>query len=97
MTTPAIQANQSVITSVPSAIGTTQLLAPNGNRANFVVYNASTAILYLSMDGAASLTHYTVQVPAQGYFEHPAGAVYTGMVTGVWSAANGNALVTELS
>ena len=97
MTAPAIQANLGSVTSVPAAVGTTQLLAPNGNRANFVVYNDSTAVLYLSFDGAASTTHYTVQVPAQGYFEHPAGAVYTGMVTGVWSAANGNARITELT
>jgi hypothetical protein len=97
MTTPAIQANLSNITSVAAAAGTQQLLAANGNRANFVVYNDSTAILYLSFDGAASTTHYTVQVPAQGYFEHPAGAVYTGIVTGVWSAVNGNARITELT
>ena len=97
MTAPAIQANQSNVTSVGAATGTTQLLAANGNRANFVVYNDSTAILYLSMDGAASTTHYTVQIPAQSYFEHPVGAVYTGIVTGVWSAANGNARITELT
>lgn len=97
MTTPAIQANLATITSIAAATGTTQLLAANGNRANLVVYNASTAILYLAFDGAASSSHYTVQVSAQGYFEHPVGAVYTGMVTGAWSAANGNALVTELT
>lgn len=97
MTTPAIQANLSTITSVPAATGVTQLLGPNGNRANFVVYNDSTATLYLAFDNTASTTHYTVQVPSQGYFEHPMGAVWTGAVTGVWSAANGNARITELT
>ena len=97
MTTPAIQANLATLTSVPAGTGNTQLLGPNGNRANFVVYNDSTAILYLAFGPTASTTVYTVQVPAQGYFEHPVGAVYTGAITGVWSAANGNARVTELT
>jgi len=98
MTAPAIQANLANITSVGSlASGEQQLLPANGNRAGAVIYNESTAILYLAFGPAASLTAYTVQIPANGYFELPGPAIYTGVISGIWSAANGFARITELS
>jgi len=86
------------ITSVAAAAADTLLLAANTNRKAAYFYNDSTAILYLSFGtAAASTTSYTTQVPSQGFFEMPTSPVYTNMIRGIWSAANGNVRVTELS
>ncbi len=84
--------------NVVAAITSTTILASNANRKGAIIYNDSTAILYLDLSGGtASATSYSVQIPANGYFEVPGPAIYTGLVTGIWVAANGNARVTEFS
>lgn len=72
-----------------------QLLAANANRRGFTVWNEGAGILYLSLGtAAASLTNYTVQIAAGGYYEAPFG--YTGEVRGIFGAA-GTARVKELT
>ncbi len=84
--------------NVAGAASDTSLLASNTGRKGALFYNDSTAILYLAYGAAAaSLTSYTVQVPAQGFFEMPPQPVYTGAIRGIWSAANGNVRISELS
>src|SRR5260221_13193961 len=84
--------------NVAGAASDTSLLASNAARKGALFFNDSTAILYLAYGAAAaSLTSYTVQVPAQGFFEIPPQPVYTGAIRGIWSAANGNVRITELS
>ncbi len=85
------------ITSVVSAASSTQLLASNASRKGAYFYNDSTAILYLALATSASTTAYTVQIPANGFFEIPSYPIFTGAVFGIWSAANGNVRITELS
>lgn len=84
--------------NVAGSAASVTVLAANPNRKGAVVYNDSTAVLYLllSAAGPASLTNYTVQLPAQSYFELPP-PVYTGIVLGIWAAANGFARVTEFT
>jgi hypothetical protein len=85
-------------TNVTAAITDTSLLTSNASRKGAIFYNDSTAILYLAYGaGAASTTSYSVQVPANGYFEIPPPAIYSGAIRGVWSAANGTVRITELS
>ena len=84
--------------NVAGAASDTSLLASNAARKGALFFNDSTAILYLAYGAAAaSLTSYTVQVPAQGFFEMPPQPVYTGAIRGIWSAANGNVRISELS
>src|SRR5260221_6963750 len=84
--------------NVAGAASDTSLLASNAARKGALFYNDSTAILYLAYGAAAaSLTSYTVQVPAQGLYEIPTQPVYTVANPGIWSAANGNVRITELS
>ena len=81
-------------TSVVAAAVDTSLLAANAPRLGAIVYNDSTAILYLlAASGVASTTVYTVQVPANGTYEVAFG--YTGAIRGYWASATGNARVTE--
>lgn len=77
-----------------SASNVTVLAAHSGECEGRTVFNDSTATLYLKFGATASTSSYTVQIPAGGYFEFPP-PIYTGQVDGIWSAANGNARVTE--
>jgi hypothetical protein len=59
-----------------------------------VVYNDSTATLYLLFGTGATTTNYTVQIGPGGYFEFPASPLYCGEADGVWSSATGTARTT---
>jgi hypothetical protein len=84
--------------NVAAAVSDTSLLASNAARKGAIFYNDSTAILYLAYGaGAASVTSYSVQIPANGYFELPPQPIYTGAIRGIWATANGNCRITELS
>ena len=85
------------ITSAVSSITSVTLLASNANRLGAAFFNDSTAILYLALtSSAASLTAFTIKILPGSSYELSA-ALYTGIITGIWNAANGNCRVTELS
>lgn len=85
-------------TSVAGSASSVTILASNTSRKGALIYNDSTALLYLDLSGGtASTSSYSVQVPSQGFFEAPGPAVYTGAITGIWASATGNARVTEFS
>ncbi len=81
------------VTSVASATSNTVLLASK-ERLGVTIFNDSTAILYIKLGTTASTTSYTVQVASKGYYELPS-PVYTGIISGIWAAVNGSALITE--
>ena len=84
--------------NVVSSASSVTILASNVSRKGAMVYNDSTAILYLDLSGGtASNSSYSVQVPANGFFELPGPVLYTGAITGIWASAVGNARVTEFS
>lgn len=84
--------------NVASSASSVTILAANTARKGAIIYNDSTQVLYLDLTGGtASNSSYSVQVPSQGYFEVPGPSIYTGAITGIWAAANGNARVTEFS
>ena len=72
------------------------VLAASASRQGASVYNDSTAVLYLKLGAAASVTSHTTQVAAGQLYELPA-PVYTGIIDGIWASATGSARVTELS
>lgn len=83
-------------TSVASSATPVTILAANAGRFGASVYNESTAILYLLLGaGTASATVYTVQLTSGQFYEVPYG--FTGILTGLWATANGNARVTEFT
>lgn len=86
------------ITNVSSANVDTPLIAANTSRKGLYFYNDSTAILYLLFGtGVASTTNYTLQIPAQGFYEVPVSPNFIGGFHGIWSAVNGAVRITELS
>jgi hypothetical protein len=97
---PTATVDTGTATSVASSAADVLALAANPNRDGAVFFNESTAVCYLLLSGtsgAASLTNYSVQIPAGGYFELPPTAVYSGQIRAIWAAANGFLRVTELT
>jgi hypothetical protein len=80
-------------TTVAASITSVAVLASNATRKGASIWNASTATLYLDLDAVATVTDYAARLDPNGYYEVPYG--YTGAIAGIWTAANGNALVRE--
>lgn len=87
---PATTATARAVTAVTTSA---QLLAINTNRKGVTLFNDSTADLFIEFGLTASTTAYTVKIPAGGYYELP--FPYTGVISGIWSAANGKVLIRE--
>lgn len=82
-------------TNVASSASSVTILASNASRLGMTVYNDSTQVLYLDLTGGtASSSSYSVQLAAGAFYvlDPP---FYTGLITGIWASANGNARVTE--
>lgn len=80
-------------TAVTAATDTTTILAANTNRKGASIWNASTATLYLELGSTVSASDFAVAMGAGDYFEVPYN--YTGVIVGLWTAANGTAMVRE--
>lgn len=93
-TSPRGTANANV-TSVASSATSVTIFAANGAATKRMIYNDSTAALYLRFgSGAASTSTFTVTLATNTMYEFPQ-PTYCGVVTGIWASANGNARVTE--
>lgn len=82
-------------TTVASSATSTTIAAANANRKGGTVWNNSTAKLYLELGATASLAAFTAILEPGGYYEIPFN--YTGVISGIWTAVNGNAQVRELT
>ena len=92
-------ATLSVVASTSTSPGAL-LLAGNAARKGAIISNASTAILYIlygavSTNGVPSATNHTIQVAT--LITHKVDDGYLGDIYGIWVAANGNAMCTELT
>lgn len=88
------------LSNVSSSASNVTLLAANTKRCMATFYNDSTQICYLKFGATATSSSYTVQLAAGAYYELPAcdgRGVYTGIIDGIWAAANGNMRVTSLT
>lgn len=91
-----VAATAATLSNVTSSATVVTLVAANTSRKDLLIFNESTAVLYVKFGSVASTSSYTVQLPANGYFEITK-PVYQGIVTGIWAAANGFARITEIS
>lgn len=82
-------------TNVTASASNQTLLAANANRKRVVIYNDSTATLYLKFGTTASTTSYTYKLSGGDTYESPALPVYTGQIDGIWASATGAARITE--
>lgn len=82
--------------SVSGAASDTLLLSSNSSRDGAMIYNDSSATLYLGLGTtAASTTNFTVKMAPETYYEVP--YHFTGEIRGIWSSATGAARVTEFT
>lgn len=87
------RAGLAVVSAVNADTAATPLAAANRSRLGLLVYNDSSADLYLKFGSGASATDYSVKIGGGGYYEVP--FEYDGIVTGAWASATGVARVTE--
>jgi hypothetical protein len=80
--------------SVASSASSVNIFAAATTGLARLVFNDSTAVLYLKFGATASASSYTVQIAAGGYYEFPQ-PLYLGNVDGIWASANGNARLTS--
>ncbi|MBA2726531.1 MAG: hypothetical protein H0U53_11115 [Actinobacteria bacterium] len=84
------------VVQVISSVAAVTLAEDSGGREGLIIHNASTGILYVKFGTGASLTSYSVKVAPDGMYEMPEN-IYGGIITGIWSLANGFAYVTQQS
>jgi hypothetical protein len=82
------------LTQVSSLTSSQVILPANTARKEAVIYNNSTANLYLAFTGTASLTAFTVKLATNTAYVLPM-PLYKGVISGIWDAANGSDQVTE--
>lgn len=83
------------LTSVANSVTTGVILASNAARKGFIVYNDSLVILYLAFFATATTSAFSAKLqPATAYTSD---TLYTGVISGISSAASGNARVTEFT
>ncbi len=82
------------LTQVTSSTSSVTILAANTNRKEALIFNNSTANLFLAFTGTASVTAFTVKLAAGGSYALPM-PLYKGVISGIWDAVNGTAQVTE--
>lgn len=82
------------VTAVASSVTVVTLAAANTDRRTLSIYNDGKNPLFVKLGTAATLTDFTVMIDKQEYYELPS-PIYTGEITGIWSAVDGSARVTE--
>lgn len=88
------QPSTTTVNQVTSSATVVTLLLANSSRKGAYIYNDSTSALTIKLGSTASTTSKTLIMAAASYYELPQPA-YTGIITGVWASANGNAYTTE--
>ena len=97
---PAIPVTQDLsstgtLTSVSLSLTSQTFLAANANRKGFIIYNDSLNIIFLAFSATASTTAFSVKL--QPGSEYEPGVDYTGVISGIASAATGAARITEFT
>lgn len=83
--------------SVAGSASSVTIIAANATRRGLIVYNDSTAILYLALGtGPATSTDFSYKMFPEDCFEIPFPAC-TAILVGIWASATGAARVTELT
>ncbi len=100
VTTKETKSATNTTATVAGSATVVTLIASNANRLGATITNESAAVLYLKLGASASLTDYTCTLAptassVNAYYEVPFG--FTGIITGIWASATGNARVGELT
>ncbi len=88
-------ASSATLSNVASSAASVTLIAANSLRKGLIIFNDSTASLYVKFGATASTSSFTVLLRPNDIYEMN-GLIYQGIIDGIWSSANGNARITEL-
>ena len=90
--------SSSTVTTVNASASDTTLLASNANRKGFIIFNNSTAILYILLtSGTSSSTNFSILLNQNESLIIDNTCLYIGIVKGIWTSATGDCKVTEFS
>jgi len=93
-----IAAGTGTLSNVSDSATNVTVLAANSARLGCVIFNDSSAILYLKFGTTASTTSFTVKLLANDTYEMGGPHLYSGIIDGIWASAPGGAArVTELT
>lgn len=81
--------------SVSSSATSVTLLASNGSRKGYLIFNDSTQVLYVTFSGTSTTSLYSVKLYPNACCSSDLD--YTGIISGIWASANGSAKVTEFT
>lgn len=84
------------LTSVALSTTSAALLAANTARRGFYIHNDSGQLLYVAFAATATISAFTLRLPANGAYESPLNG-YTGVISGIKATGAGNARITELT
>ena len=83
------------LSSVPGSASTVTLLALNTSRKGIVIENDSSEELFVAYAATSSTSAYTKRIKPYEVWEPSQN--YTGVISGIWSAGVGKAIITELT
>ena len=90
--------SSSTVTTVNASVSDTTLLASNANRKGLIIFNNSTAILYILLtSGTSSSTNFSILLNQNESLIIDNTCLYTGIIKGIWASATGDCKVTEFS
>lgn len=90
--------NKGVVSAAAASATSKLILAANPDRLGALILNNTSTMLFVSCSsGPASLTLYSMSIPAGESWQVPFG--YTGSIHGIWNMVSdaGGAMVTELT
>jgi hypothetical protein len=96
-TTEASTSSTGTIVSVTASVTSTVLLAANANSKGFIIYNNSANFLYIAFAATSSTTAFSVKLQSYASYNSDVTPLYTGTISGIWSATGGAALVTAFT
>lgn len=83
------------VTSVSGSASSVTLLAAT-TRKGFIIFNDSSAILYIKLGATASTSSFTYRLTPYGVVTETS-LPYGGVIDGIWASATGAARITELT
>jgi hypothetical protein len=85
------QGATATLANVAESASAVTLLASNASRFGWSIYNDSDAALNVKFGSGASATSFVIRVLPRGFTSHKdfMGAVYTGIITGIWDSTPG--------
>lgn len=92
-----VKSTTGATSTVAGSASSVTLLSSNSSRLGAVIFNDSSAILYVKLGTTASTTDFTYRINPYQTLEIGANFLYTGRIDGIWASATGNARITELT